>query len=44
VSAQRQGRNIVYSRYDQHVAMLLGEAVHHSEQLRLGVPDRADNA
>jgi DNA-binding transcriptional ArsR family regulator len=42
VAARRQGRNIVYSLYDQHVAMLLDEAVYHSEHLRLGAPDTAD--
>jgi DNA-binding transcriptional ArsR family regulator len=44
VAARRQGRNIVYSLYDQHVAMLLDEAVYHSEHLRLGAPDTADTA
>jgi DNA-binding transcriptional ArsR family regulator len=44
IAARRQGRNIVYSLYDQHVAMLLDEAVYHSEHLRLGAPDTADTA
>jgi ArsR family transcriptional regulator, nickel/cobalt-responsive transcriptional repressor len=39
VSGQRQGRNVVYSLYDNHVAMLLDEAVYHVEHLRLGVRD-----
>jgi DNA-binding transcriptional ArsR family regulator len=39
VSGQRQGRNVVYSLYDNHVAMLLDEAVYHIEHLRLGVRD-----
>jgi DNA-binding transcriptional ArsR family regulator len=45
VTTQRSGRSIVYSLYDQHVAMLLDEAVYHAEHLRLGSPDRdADTA
>ncbi len=39
VTAQRHGRNIVYSLYDEHVAALLDEAVYHSEHLRLGASD-----
>lgn len=39
VSGRRQGRNVVYSLYDNHVAMLLDEAVYHIEHLRLGVRD-----
>lgn len=39
VSARRDGRRIVYSLYDNHVAMLLDEAVYHSEHVRLGAPD-----
>jgi DNA-binding transcriptional ArsR family regulator len=41
VTTTRTGRNITYALYDQHVAMLLDEAVYHSEHLRLGKPDRA---
>ncbi|EID52323.1 ArsR/SmtB family transcription factor [Saccharomonospora xinjiangensis] len=37
VTGTRQGRNIVYSLYDSHVAMLLDEAVYHIEHLRLGL-------
>ncbi|MER6381422.1 metalloregulator ArsR/SmtB family transcription factor [Streptomyces sp. NPDC001250] len=33
------GRHIVYSLYDDHVAQLLDQAVHHIEHLRLGVRD-----
>jgi DNA-binding transcriptional ArsR family regulator len=40
VTTTRAGRNITYSLYDNHVAMLLDEAVYHSEHLRLGFPDR----
>jgi DNA-binding transcriptional ArsR family regulator len=39
VSGTRQGRRVVYSLYDNHVAMLLDEAVYHIEHLRLGVRD-----
>ncbi|MER5970756.1 MULTISPECIES: ArsR/SmtB family transcription factor [unclassified Streptomyces] len=39
VSGSRQGRSIVYSLYDSHVAQLLDEAVYHIEHLRLGAKD-----
>jgi DNA-binding transcriptional ArsR family regulator len=39
VDGVRQGRSIVYSLYDNHVAQLLDEAVYHAEHLRLGAPD-----
>jgi DNA-binding transcriptional ArsR family regulator len=39
VTGTRSGKRIVYSLYDNHVAMLLDEAVYHSEHLRLGVHD-----
>jgi hypothetical protein len=32
---------IVYSLHDQHVAMLLEQAIYHSEHLRLGLRDPA---
>ena len=41
VSGHREGRNIVYRLYDNHVAMLLDEAVYHIEHLRLGLRDEA---
>lgn len=44
VSGHRQGRNVVYSLYDSHVAMLLDEAVYHIEHLRLGVRDTTESA
>ncbi len=34
-------RSIVYRLYDNHVAMLLDEAVYHIEHLRLGVRDES---
>jgi DNA-binding transcriptional ArsR family regulator len=40
VTGVREGRSIVYSLYDTHVAQLLDEAVYHSEHLRLGLADR----
>lgn len=40
VTTQRHGRNIVYSLYDNHVAMLLDEAVYHAEHLRLVAPEQ----
>ncbi|MDQ2789289.1 MAG: transcriptional regulator [Pseudonocardiales bacterium] len=39
VTGTRAGQRIVYTLHDNHVAMLLDEAVYHSEHLRLGVPD-----
>ncbi|MFE0173358.1 ArsR/SmtB family transcription factor [Streptomyces sp. NPDC059002] len=42
VSGVRQGRRIVYSLYDNHVAQLLDEAVYHIEHLRLGARDLPD--
>jgi DNA-binding transcriptional ArsR family regulator len=39
VAGKRDGRSIVYSLYDAHVAQLLDEAVYHIEHLRLGVRD-----
>lgn len=45
VAGAREGRSVVYSLYDNHVAQLLDEAVYHSEHLHLGIPDRpADTA
>ena len=39
VTSTRDGKNIVYALYDNHVAMLLDQAVYHIEHLRLGVAD-----
>lgn len=44
VTGTRQGRSIVYSLYDNHVAQLLDEAIYHSEHLRLGLADRPEAA
>lgn len=40
VTGTREGRSIIYSLYDSHVAQLLDEAVYHSEHLRLGLAER----
>ena len=37
VAGTRHGKSTVYALYDDHVAMLLDEAVYHSEHLRLGL-------
>jgi ArsR family transcriptional regulator, nickel/cobalt-responsive transcriptional repressor len=39
VTGTRSGKNIVYTLYDNHVAMLLDQAVYHIEHLRLGIRD-----
>ncbi len=39
VTGTRDGRTIVYTLYDNHVAQLLDQAVYHIEHLRLGVRD-----
>lgn len=44
VTGVRNGRSIIYSLYDNHVAQLLDEAVYHSEHLRLGQADRPQSA
>lgn len=41
VTGTREGRSIVYSLYDNHVAQLLDEAIYHIEHLRLGIRDPA---
>lgn len=39
VTGRRQGRNVVYSLYDTHVAQLLDQAIHHIDHLGVGEPD-----
>ncbi|WP_411129996.1 ArsR/SmtB family transcription factor [Streptomyces sp. x-19] len=39
ITSRRNGRRIIYRLYDDHVAQLLDQAVHHIEHLRLGVRD-----
>ncbi|MER6124678.1 metalloregulator ArsR/SmtB family transcription factor [Streptomyces sp. NPDC001795] len=42
VVGTRQGRSVVYSLYDNHVAELLDQAIYHVEHLRLGLNDTSD--
>lgn len=37
VVGARDGRNVIYALYDDHVRALLTEAVSHTEHLRLGL-------
>ena len=39
VTGRRDGRRVVYRLYDDHVAQLLDQAVHHIEHLRIGMRD-----
>jgi hypothetical protein len=39
VTGARSGRSVIYTLYDNHVAMLLDEAVYHIEHLGLSVTD-----
>jgi ArsR family transcriptional regulator, nickel/cobalt-responsive transcriptional repressor len=39
VVGDRNGRSVVYSLYDNHVAELLDQALYHVEHLRLGLTD-----
>ncbi|OZC56248.1 ArsR family transcriptional regulator [Rhodococcus sp. RS1C4] len=39
VTGARSGRSVIYRLYDNHVAMLLDEAVYHIEHLGMSVPD-----
>jgi len=40
VTGRREGRQVVYELYDDHVADLLEEVVSHVEHLRLGLAGR----
>jgi DNA-binding transcriptional ArsR family regulator len=40
VVGEREGRRVVYSLYDDHVALLIDQAVNHLEHLRLGAAQR----
>lgn len=44
VVGDRQGRRIVYRLHDDHVGVLLAEAIFHVEHVRLGKPDRQTRA
>ena len=37
VVGQRHGRQVIYALHDDHVGVLLAEAVSHTEHLRLGL-------
>jgi DNA-binding transcriptional ArsR family regulator len=37
VVGERDGRQVIYALYDDHVRALLGEAISHTEHLRLGL-------
>jgi DNA-binding transcriptional ArsR family regulator len=39
VTGHRSGRTVTYALFDNHVAMLLDEAVYHAEHLHLGARD-----
>ncbi len=41
VVGRRDGRQVIYDLYDDHVAELLEQAVSHVQHLRLGQADRA---
>jgi len=40
VVGERQGRSVIYALHDDHVGVLLAEAVSHTEHLRLGLAAR----
>ena len=40
VVGERQGRQTIYALHDDHVAVLLAEAIAHTEHLRLGLAVR----
>ena len=40
VVGERAGRQVIYALHDDHVRALLGEAVSHTEHLRLGLSAR----
>jgi ArsR family transcriptional regulator, nickel/cobalt-responsive transcriptional repressor len=44
VVGERDGRQIIYALHDDHVRALLGEAVSHTEHLRLGLAARPTQA
>lgn len=40
VVGERDGRQVIYALHDEHVRSLLGEAISHTEHLRLGLAAR----
>ncbi|HEY9313821.1 metalloregulator ArsR/SmtB family transcription factor [Williamsia sp.] len=43
VTGVRAGRNVTYRLYDNHVAMLLDEAIYHIEHLGFAAQDRTED-
>jgi DNA-binding transcriptional ArsR family regulator len=41
VVGERHGRNVIYALHDDHVGVLLKEALSHVEHLRLGLDERS---
>jgi DNA-binding transcriptional ArsR family regulator len=44
VIGERRGRQVIYALHDSHVADLLDQAVFHIEHVRLGYPERIQEA
>lgn len=44
VTSERQGRNIEYRLYDNHLVELIEQALSHAEHVRLGVVEREATA
>jgi len=44
VIGERRGRSVIYALHDSHIADLLDQAVFHIEHLRLGYPERFEDA
>lgn len=44
VVGTKHGKNTVYALHDNHVAMLLDQAVYHIDHLRLGIRDQVGTA
>ncbi|AQS66724.1 helix-turn-helix transcriptional regulator [Streptomyces pactum] len=44
VTGERRGRSVIYALYDNHVAELLEQALHHVEHQRLGLRDTPGTA
>jgi len=40
VVGEREGRSVIYALHDDHVGVLLAEAVSHAEHVRLGLASR----
>lgn len=41
VVGRRQGHNVLYALHDQHIAVLLAEAIGHAEHVQRGIVDPA---